>query len=425
MDSPQIRPGQFLPHSPTEIFAGIVHRDLKPVNIMIVEDSEAAGGERAKVLDFGLAKVIDPELGRSGELTGTGTLLGTPAYMSPEQCRSARGVEAKSDVYSLGVILYEMLSSDIPFDAETDAELLSMHMYKDPPSIRDKVPFVPEELADLVHRMLAKEPSDRPTANEVVNELLQVPIVQDQSKPHRVSNKQLTPAAIAPTAMATPEEIPGHLADGKSESEITKVRAPNAALLRDAQAAPVRAEGKRASQQTAPRSRALLWVLGILVVLAASAGGGWLGWMGAQRAGRPPEPTTGTLPKEVPGLPPTTVVTPHTGTEPGRVASTVLWSITTVPTHAQVLLTDGQVLGETPLNLQRPAEPGMRTLRVTAPGYHDSMLQVAQDQDANVIVSLKPLQPSTPVTAVRLPALLPDGSTLPDGQAQEPSKIGE
>jgi hypothetical protein len=107
------------------------------------------------------------------------------------------------------------------------------------------------------------------------------------------------------------------------------------------------------------------------------------------------------------------------------VASTGLWSITTVPTHAQVLLTDGQVLGETPLNLQRPAEPGMRTLRVTAPGYHDSMLQVAQDQDANVIVSLKPLQPSTPVTAVRLPALLPDGGALPDGQAQEPSKIGE
>src|SRR5947209_8724270 len=113
--------------------------DLKPVNIMVVADPEAAGGERAKILDFGLAKLTEPEAGAPG-LTNTGTILGTPAYMAPEQCKSARAADDRSDVYSLGIILYEMLTGDIPFDAETDAELLSMHMFQEPPSLSMRAP---------------------------------------------------------------------------------------------------------------------------------------------------------------------------------------------------------------------------------------------------------------------------------------------
>src|SRR5262249_40123556 len=121
---------------------GIIHRDLKPGNIMIVAHSQAARGARAQGRDLGLAKGrLAHTQARGSGLTHTGTILGTPAYMAPEQCRSARAVDDKSDVYALGVIMYEMLSSDIPFDAETDAELLSMHMYKDAPPLREKAPF--------------------------------------------------------------------------------------------------------------------------------------------------------------------------------------------------------------------------------------------------------------------------------------------
>ena len=151
---------------------GIVHRDLKPVNIMIVRDPETTGGERSKILDFGLAKIIEPEGGEG--ITNTGTILGTPAYMAPEQCKSARAADPKSDVYSLGVIFYEMLSGEIPFDADTDAELLSKHMFSDAPPLLSKAPQVGMALAALVHRMLDKDLVSRPSAAEVASELQQL-----------------------------------------------------------------------------------------------------------------------------------------------------------------------------------------------------------------------------------------------------------
>ncbi len=101
---------------------GIIHRDLKPANVIVVPEPEAPGGERAKILDFGIAKVTPPkgEEGPTGggELkTRTGVFMGTPKYMAPEQCRGAGTVDDKADVYSLGAMFYQMLSGRPPFDA--------------------------------------------------------------------------------------------------------------------------------------------------------------------------------------------------------------------------------------------------------------------------------------------------------------------
>ena len=94
----------------------IVHRDLKPDNVMIVPDRERAGRERVKVLDFGIAKMA---AGASGQLkTATGTTIGTPEYMAPEQCTGSTALDGKADVYALGVMLYEMLAGALPFRAE-------------------------------------------------------------------------------------------------------------------------------------------------------------------------------------------------------------------------------------------------------------------------------------------------------------------
>lgn len=144
----------------------IVHRDLKPDNVIMVKDPEAPGGERAKVLDFGIAKLAEEQ----NLKTQAGSVLGTPAYMAPEQCKGASGVTDKSDVYALGVLMYEMLSGQIPFQGEGLGDIMIKHMTEEPPPLRQKQPSVAEPVAALVHRMLAKKPEDRPTMQEVIAE---------------------------------------------------------------------------------------------------------------------------------------------------------------------------------------------------------------------------------------------------------------
>ena len=147
--------------------AKIVHRDLKPDNIMLVKDSEVAGGERCKILDFGIAKLAN----RADVKTRTGTVMGTPAYMSPEQCGGPGEISDRTDVYSLGIIAYELLTGSPPFVAEEAMQFIGKHMFATPPPLQEKRPDVPVQLAELVHRMLAKEPAVRPTANQLAGVL--------------------------------------------------------------------------------------------------------------------------------------------------------------------------------------------------------------------------------------------------------------
>lgn len=148
---------------------GVVHRDLKPENVMIVPDPYMANGERTKLLDFGIAKVAEPgalEL-TQGAKTKANQVMGTPDYMSPEQCAGAAGVDGKSDVYSLGVMLFRMLAGRSPFVAETSSQIMGMHMFVAPPLLRDLAPKVPPSLAELVHRMLAKNADARLTMRQM------------------------------------------------------------------------------------------------------------------------------------------------------------------------------------------------------------------------------------------------------------------
>ncbi|MFO0575931.1 MAG: protein kinase [Polyangia bacterium] len=149
----------------------VIHRDLKPANVMIVPDPEAPGGERAKLLDFGIAKLSTP--GQQTK-TRTGVIMGTPLYMSPEQCRGAGQVDEKSDVYSLGVMLFEMLTGTTPFRAEGDGELIAQHMFVPPPSVAQLAPATPPELVALIGAMLGKDPVQRPAMFVVVGEMLRL-----------------------------------------------------------------------------------------------------------------------------------------------------------------------------------------------------------------------------------------------------------
>lgn len=165
-----LRIGQQIASALTAVHrTGIVHRDLKPANIMLVADPEIEGGERIKVVDFGIAK-FDKATTEISKTT-VGRFLGTALYASPEQCQMAGEVGPKADVYALGVLLYEMLAGRPPFRAEQPGLVLGMHLFMTPPLLWEAVPSVPESLHRLVHEMLSKSPDRRPVMEEVLSRL--------------------------------------------------------------------------------------------------------------------------------------------------------------------------------------------------------------------------------------------------------------
>lgn len=149
---------------------GITHRDLKPGNVMISDDG------RVKVLDFGLAKLKESNASLAAslptqELTGEGRIVGTVAYMSPEQAEG-KPVDPRSDVFSLGVVIFEMATSQRPFKGDTQVSLLSAIIKDTPSSLTDLKADLPRDLARIVRRCLSKDPEDRyQTAKDLRNDL--------------------------------------------------------------------------------------------------------------------------------------------------------------------------------------------------------------------------------------------------------------
>jgi serine/threonine-protein kinase len=136
--------------------AGVIHRDIKPTNVIVSPDIER--GEEPKLIDFGLAKLAS-QTSESG-LTRIGQIVGTPAYMAPEQI-AARAVDARADVYALGCLLYEMLAGRPPFAGADDVQVLYKQMHEKPPSVTALAPSVPRALEAILERAMAKAPEAR------------------------------------------------------------------------------------------------------------------------------------------------------------------------------------------------------------------------------------------------------------------------
>ena len=141
----------------------MIHRDIKPQNLVV----EPSGF--LKVMDFGIARLTHPPQGKG--LTQEGTSIGTPDYMSPEQL-SGMELDARSDLYSAGVVLYECVTGTVPFEADTTWALIAKHLEEVPPDPRQANPDVPEPLAALILKAMAKAPADRfPSANAMYRAL--------------------------------------------------------------------------------------------------------------------------------------------------------------------------------------------------------------------------------------------------------------
>ena len=141
--------------------AGIVHRDIKPANLYL--SGRETGDMIVKLLDFGIAKVVMENLQETSTgLTRTGSMLGTPLYMSPEQVAGASSIDASSDVWSLGIVLFELLSGQIPWtNVASIGTLMAAIIHEDLPLLQDRAPWVPPELAEVTHRAISRDKTKR------------------------------------------------------------------------------------------------------------------------------------------------------------------------------------------------------------------------------------------------------------------------
>jgi Leucine-rich repeat (LRR) protein/predicted Ser/Thr protein kinase len=195
---------------------GVIHRDIKPANLWL----EVPNG-RVKVLDFGLAKPLEA----ADELTDSGAVMGTPAYMAPEQARGEK-VDARADLWSLGVVLYKLCTGRMPFDGATAMAVVMALGHDDPTPVRDLNPQVPEALAELIHQLLAKKPEQRPgTAAAVAQQLYAV--LGQLLAPPAVQAIPYRPPAAPMQITAAPDDVFAHL-DEPTDADATVAEEPPA-----------------------------------------------------------------------------------------------------------------------------------------------------------------------------------------------------
>ena len=296
--------------------AGLIHRDLKPANIFIEHRPNTPSV--VKVLDFGVAKFAVEEQADDDyqTLTQVGAIIGTPRYMSPEQCSGSGGVTPASDVYSLGIIFYEMLAGVVPFNAETPLAIALRHVSEAPKPLREIVPAVPQKLDAIVHKALAKLPSDRfANANELRQELL--------SAAHELGLEHAT-SGEAPPLQAL-RDVGHQSPSGRLVIDLATVRQVTASTAADETPAPhrsnqsellppIRREISRLNIAlgTSNRKRAYLGIAAVVlmfallgsVVIAAR----W--WGGSNVAGVAASPTPVSTPTPTPTVSPSPTPSP-------------------------------------------------------------------------------------------------------------------
>lgn len=311
---------------------------------MLVPDLAMQMGERIKVLDFGLAKLSEV---REAAVVNTNSqaLLGTPIYMSPEQCEGAGRVDAKSDVYALGCMLYEMLSGQPPFQGDGPGQVIGQHLFKQPVPLGKVAPSVPAALSELVDRLLIKPKEQRPSMREVQRAL----------------------ESLAAELPAPPRR---QEAEGSEVFDATQVAVRGRASTL----------GRTAAETHRPRRRHA-WMVGAggaLAVLATAA----LLW--PARHPSPPMPVA----KAVTALPVVSL-------PPPAPSAPVILRVVSQPSGAQIVrLPDGAVLGTTPWQQEmlRTDDPLRVRVRLNRYAERELLLSRQRDDAADVKLVAAPAQ---------------------------------
>jgi serine/threonine-protein kinase len=242
---------------------GVVHRDVKPANVMLDRDGWVV------VADFGIAKVSEAQ-----GLTMTGAAIGTPSYMSPEQCEAKRELTGASDQYSLGIVAYELLAGRLPFTADTTIGLLYAQVHEPPAPVRDLRPDCPPETAAALMRMLEKNPAERwPDVESAVAALGGAPLTRDDPIRAQLAS----------------------LAQAKADADVRRLATPVSPLPPTREEKP---KPPKAAARPGRRMRAAVWASAVLALVAA---GGW--WAATRTRSRAPA----AVPMPLPSRPPSPV----------------------------------------------------------------------------------------------------------------------
>jgi len=323
---------------------GIIHRDLKPDNLFVTPDPRAPSSEQIKILDFGIAKLAAFADGAISHKTHTGAMLGTPLYMSPEQCLGVKEVDARTDIYSLGCILYEMLCGEPPFVSEGFGALVNMHVNQppDPPSRRN--PQVSPGVERLILKMLAKNVDERFPSMDALREALNVEIARaptyrpgetggEEARPKRYSSSATTLSAAAAVTSATlPPRPPSRRALGAGVVAIGVVAAVAVMVMR-----------RGPSPGSAPTSP-------------------------------PPAVSITTPPAPAPAAPVAPAAAAPAAAAPPAVPAAVIIDLDSNPQGAFVEA-DGVAIGMTPMKWQAEATGKARTLTFKLQGYRVAVVE--------------------------------------------------
>lgn len=327
---------------------GIMHRDLKPDNVMLIERR----GERdfVKLLDFGLAKFFEAGDAAISALTAVGSVVGTPQYMSPEACQSQKQVDHRTDIYALGILLFQMVSGRLPFHSPDTATLLRMQVFDPAPMVRTFAPHVPPALERVIATCLSKSPNERFSSMRELSAMLaqftngRSPVATLPPPIRGVGNVAASePISISASALESVHSTPGVRISSPSKppSQVAAAAAPVSVPSRTSGTAPAAtgafvepaaAAGRHPAVNGGQRGARRRMIAGWLTCLAflGVAAGFW--WLRAQEMAR----QAASLPKR-----------------PAPAIASVTLQIATEPSGLQVV-GDGKPLGTTPLRITAP-----------------------------------------------------------------------
>jgi hypothetical protein len=311
---------------------GIVHRDVKPGNVRVLEDSTV------KILDFGIAKFAQ------SSITQSGAIMGTPSYMAPEQIMG-KPVDGRADLFSVGVLLYELLSGQKPFSGESPTTVVYQIMHVEPAPVNTAVPELPDSLHEIVSRALQKNPDDRYSrASELASDLQMVKMMLDL--PLKTSDGDTGPQPSMGPLHAT---VLGAKAAAAGAGALTMIDAP------------MRASAAARAADAAPRDTTAKSGSGMIMGIAAAVlvVGGLGLWLMMRGSGPAP---TGT------GTAQTTAAGAAGGSARGAGAATGEFFVTSVPAGAKILL-NGSDTGKTTPSLVSFAGKATRSLELSLKGY--------------------------------------------------------
>lgn len=370
---------------------GIIHRDLKPENIVLI--NKGGSPDFVKVLDFGLAKLTQGEE-KVTHKTRTGSVMGTPYYMSPEQCEGRPNLDLRCDVYSLGVILFEMLTGKVPFGGEGYGEIIVKHITAPVPSARAINPLLGPAHDSLLLRALAKNRDERFSSMDAFRAAMLDP------------QNYATRASIIPTAGPLPGygqgPVPGSPADSGVSGQVVLGGATGlgASKLATQPTTFREATGEvadTADQEEIPKSRKGLMIGLVALALAA---GGVAAFFVATGAGEKPNPQPVVQPplavtQPAPTATPTptpTVVPPPPAVPP--VPSTVTIKFRSEPVGADVVRKDtGAKMGTTPFEIELPFGKDALPVVFKKDSYQDRFLSVIPDQGGQISADLDETPP--------------------------------